>query len=446
MDPPSLMTNDSLGIRLDRTSFVPGGIITGHVFRKTPTICPDASLVLWVHGNAVSRSGASKVSFDLLYFKEHYAVLYDGPLHIAHGSGGARWNFSITLPHRVDPRLNRGHTNRSYIPLDSRPELPASYKLQGYRKGGAFIEYHVGARLLLKGHGITEELGAIHPFTIEPFHPGPPLVDFAVERWRYRRSVKSRQLIPGVEDAKLSLRQSFKQSFSMPKDPEFKFNFYVEVPTVTQLDGPTPIPFRMLVAPDWNETSEIIRDVPQVVKPVSIQCWVETHTQYLTEKSDVMDRVTETDLGLRHANVHGFRRIRIPCATVWQPIDMGKKLDFRICDETTLAFYNTQPSLTHSFCTFNIKVKHKLRWEVKCEIQGEGFTAEGISDLVIKMPSSERIVESGSPESIDAPSLGVPESTQTSDESWIRPPDEDAPPTFLEVQMEDLRAGRRSWT
>jgi hypothetical protein len=232
----------------------------------------------------------------------------------------------------------------------------------------------------------------------------------------------------------------------MPKDPEFKFNFYVEVPTVTQLDGPTPIPFRMLVAPDWNETSEIIRDVPQVVKPVSIQCWIETHTQYLTEKSDVMDRVTETDLGLRHANVHGFRRIRIPCATVWQPIDMGEKLDFRICDETTLAFYNTQPSLTHSFCTFNIKVKHKLRWEVKCEIQGERFTAEGTSDLVIKMPSSERVVESGSPESIDSPALEVPESVQTSDESWIRPPDEDAPPTFLEVQMEDLRAGRRSWT
>ncbi|CAJ0540924.1 Ff.00g077930.m01.CDS01 [Fusarium sp. VM40] len=446
MNPPSLMVNNSLGIRLDRRSFVPGDTITGHVFRSTPIICPDARLELWVHGNAVSRSGASKVSFDLLYFKQHHAVLYDGPLHITHGSGEVRWSFSITLPHRVDPRLNRGHTYRSYISLDSRPELPASYQLQGYREGGAFIEYHVGARLLLKGHGTTEELGSIHPFTIEPFRPGPHLVDFTVQRWRYRRSVKSRLLIPGVDDTKLSLRQSFKQSFNTPKDPEFKFNFYVEVPTVTQLDSPTPIPFRMLVAPDWNDTSEIIRDVPQEVKPLSIQCWVETHTQYITERSDVMDRVIETDLGLRRANVHGFMRTRIPCATAWQPIDMGEILDFQICNPTRLTFYNNQPSLTHSFCTFNIKVKHKLRWEVKCSIQGERFTAEGISDLLIKMPSRERVVESGSPESIESPALGVQESVQTSDESWVRPPDEDAPPTFLEVQIEDLRAGRRSWT
>ncbi|KAH6969245.1 hypothetical protein HG530_005717 [Fusarium avenaceum] len=445
MEPPSLVVNNSLGIRLDRTSFVPGDIITGHVFRKTPVICPNARLELCVHGNAISRSGPAKVAYDLLYFEEHYAVLHDGPLHIAHGIGGDRWSFSVTLPHRVDPRLNTGHTYRSYEPLDSRPELPASWKLQGYREGGAFVEYHVGARLLLKGFGMTEELVAIHPFTIERFHPGPPLVDFAVERWRYRRSVKSRLLIPGVDDTKLSLRQSFKQSFNTPKDPEFKFNFYVEVPTVTQLDGPTPIPFRMLVAPDWNQTSEIIRDVPQEVKPLSIQCWVETHTQYLNEKSDVMDRVVETDLGLRHADVNGFKKICIPCATTWLPIDMGEKLNFRICKEARFA-YNHQPSLTHSFCTFNIKVKHKLRWEVKCEIQGVRFTAEGTSDLVIKMPSSERVVESGSPESIDSPALEVPESVQTRDESWIRPPDEDAPPTFLDVQMEDLRAGRRSWT
>lgn len=143
MNPPSLMVNNSLGIRLDRRSFVPGDTITGHVFRSTLIICPEARLELWVRGNAVSRSGASQVSFDLLYFKQHHAVLYDGPLHVTHDSGEVRWSFSITLPHRVDPRLNRGHAYRSYISLDSRPELPASYQLQGYREGGAFIEYHV---------------------------------------------------------------------------------------------------------------------------------------------------------------------------------------------------------------------------------------------------------------------------------------------------------------
>ncbi|SPJ70307.1 uncharacterized protein FTOL_00035 [Fusarium torulosum] len=442
MYPASLRINDSLGIRLDRVSFVPGDTITGYVFRKTPIVCPDTIIQLCVHGNARSRSGASKAAFDLLYFKEHYAILHNGPLHIENGNEGARWDFSITLPHRVDPRLNRRHGYGFYIPLDSRPELPASYRFQGYGEGDAFVAYHVGVTLYLNIHGGTEELSAVHPFTIERFHPGPPLVDFAVERWRYHRGVKSRLLIPGEEDAKLSLRQSFKQSFTMAKDPEFKFDFYVQLPTVIQLDAPTPIPFRMLLSPNWGATSEIIRDVPQEVKPVSIKCWVVTHTQFILEKSSVVDRITETDLGLVHAINDLNTRIRIPCTTVWRPIDIGEMVNLRIGKGTGFPRDDTQPKLTHSFCTFNIKVKHKLRWAVKCDIQGERFLVDGISDLVITMPSSGRVAGSGSIGPIDSLADEVPESVQTRDESWIRPPDEEAPPTYIQVQREDQLAGR----
>jgi hypothetical protein len=442
MYPPSLKISDSLGIHLDRESYVPGDTIIGHVFRKTPIICPYSIIQLCVHGNARSRWGLSKSSFGLLYFQDHYAILHRGPLHIESGSEGARWHFNITLPHRVDPRLNMRHEYGCDITSDLRPELPASYKFQGNGEVDAFVQYHVAVRLYVKGHGRTETVGAVHPFTIERFHPGPPLVEFAVERWRYHRGVNSRLLIPGVKDVKLSLRQSFKQSFTMPKDPDFKFDFYVELPMAIQLDGPTPIPFKMLVSPNWAETSEIIRDVPQEVKLMSIQCWIVTHTQFILEKSSVVDRTAETDLGLVHAINDLNTTIRIPCTTAWRPIDIGEMINLRIGKGTGFPRDDTQPKLTHSFSTFNIKVKHKLRWSVKCDIQGERFLAEGISHLVIKMPSGGRVAGSGSPEPIDSPAVEIPESVQTRDESWIRPPDEEAPPTFSEVQREDQLAGR----
>jgi hypothetical protein len=442
MYPVSLSISDSLGIHLDRESYVPGDTITGHVFRKTPIVCPYSTIQLCVHGDARSRWGVSKSDFQLLYFEDHHTILHKGPLHIESGSEGARWHFSITLPHRVDPITGRRYGYVYDIPAESRPELPASYKFQGYGEVDAFVQYHVKVTLYHKSHGGAEEVGAVHPFTIERFHPGPPLVEFAVERWRYHRGVTSRLLIPGVNDVKLSLRQSFKQSFTMPKDPEFKFDFYVELPMAIQLDGPAPIPFRMLVSPNWGETSEIIRGVQQEVKLMSIQCWVVTHTQFILGKSSSVDKTAETDLGLIHAINDLNTTIRIPCTTAWRPVDIGEMVNLRIGTGTGFPRDDTQPKLTPNFCTFNIKVKHKLKWAVKCDIQGERFWAEGISDLFINMPSGGRVAGSGSPESIDSPAVEVPESVQTRDESWIRPPDEEGPPTFFEVQRENQLAGR----
>ncbi|KAM0187567.1 hypothetical protein ACHAPI_011104 [Fusarium lateritium] len=449
MIPDSSRLINSLGIRLDRKYFVPGDTITGYVVERKLIVCPWARLELCVHGTARSRLGIDSVAFDLLYFKEHCAVLHRGPLHFLDDSEPARWNFSITLPHRVDPRLNSHKKYGSYIPLDSNPELPPSYKLEGDRGGDAFVEYNIRATLYLDSYGGTEEVRVTHPFTIERFHPGPPLMVFELERWRYHRSVKSRLLVPGVEDVKLSLKQSFKQSFSMAKEPQFKFDLYVELPRVIQIDGPTPIPLKMLVSPNWDETSEIIQHVPQEVELVSAQCWIVTHTQFMFENVhlfDGPDRATETDLGLDRA-VKDLGRVCIPCATAWRPIDIGEMVNLRIGNGTW--FNGTgfprdkkQPRLTYSFSTFNVQVKHKLRWAVKCAIQGEKFVAKGTSDLVILMPNDGRPVESGSTGPTDSAAPEVPESAQARDESWIRPPDEEPPPTFEEVQMEDLLARR----
>ncbi|KAF9767451.1 hypothetical protein IL306_015373 [Fusarium sp. DS 682] len=299
----------------------------------------------------------------------------------------------------------------------------------------AVVEYVIKAKLSITGHGETEVFEATLPFKVINLTPDLPIADFQVTRWRNHHTVSSQRLIPGMKDVKLSLAEKIKQSFSSSRNPELEFDFFIEAPMMIQLDNPTPIPFRLLVSPDWEKTSEIIRDVPQEVNLSSIHIWIVTTTTILCHGRLEVKESTEIDLGFEQA-ISQLKDIRIPFSIDWQPIDIGEMINLRVGLQKTgfpRQWTFTQSEFTHSFTRLNIRVTHQLKWSVKGDIVGEKFHAKGTSDLVVLMPSDDRENVQRGPENAVTEERIQPHR----DASRIRPPADEAPPSFTEAQKDE---------
>ncbi|KAL5613086.1 hypothetical protein FOVSG1_002149 [Fusarium oxysporum f. sp. vasinfectum] len=324
-------------------------------------------------------------------------------------------------------------------PLGSVDHMPPSYMLRKTKNMAAVIEYIIKAKLIMAVQGQTEVLEATFPFKVRGFTPDPPIADFRVERHRHQRAVSSHRLIPGMQNVKVSWKDKIKQSLHGSKDPTLAFDLFVEVPMAVQLDNPTPIPFRLLVSPNWEETSDTIRDVAQEVKLVSVRICIVTVTMILCHAGLQIPESTEIDLGLNQAIKQRGDTIRIPFTTDWQPIDIGEMINLRIGLQNTgfpQQWTSVQSELTHSFQMYNIRVSHQLKWSVQGEIAGERFKAAGTSDLLVLKPSDNRQQES------QDVVLEAGERIQRGRvSSWIRPPAEEELPSFADAQRDRLIAG-----
>jgi hypothetical protein len=300
----------------------------------------------------------------------------------------------------------------------------------------AVIEYVIKAKITMTVQGHEEVLEATFPFKVICVTPDSPIADFQLKRYYYRRRVSSHRLIPGMQDVKVSWKDKIKQSLHSSTDPTLTFDLFVEVPKVVQLDNPTPIPFRLWVAPDWEETSEAIRDVAQDVKLVSVHVSIATTTTIVCHAGLQVPDSTEIDLGLDQAIKQHGEAIRIPSTADSQPIDIGEIINLRIGQKTGYPKHWTsvQSEFAHSFQTYNIRVSHQLKWSLQCEIAGERFKASGTSDLIILKPSDDRQEEDVVLEAGERIPLHQ-------DSSWIRPPAEEQLPSFLDAQMDERVTG-----
>ncbi|PNP79496.1 hypothetical protein FNYG_07112 [Fusarium nygamai] len=290
--------------------------------------------------------------------------------------------------------------------------------------------------MTVQGH--EEVLEATFPFKVISITPESPIADFRLEPHRDHRVISSHRLIPGMQDIKVSWKDKIKQSLHGSKDPTLAFDLFVEVPSVVQLDNPTPIPFRLLVSPNWEETSDAIRDVAQDVKLVSMRVSIITTTTIICHAGLQVPESTEIDLGLNQAIKQRGEAIRIPFTADSQPIDIGKFINLRIGQKTGYPqqWTSVQSEFTHSFQIYNIRVSHQLKWSLQGEIAGERFKVSGTSDLLILKPSDDRqepqdlVLEAGE---------RIP---LRQDSSWIRPPAEEQLPSFLDAQMDERITGR----
>jgi hypothetical protein len=377
--------------------------------------------------------------------------LFQGPLHIESGSDEQAWPFAITLPQYVDPTYVQGERQKeSFLPLGAADHvLPSTFSLVTSGSTQAFVEYFLKATLVVTGQGHVERPEATLPFVVQNRSPDPPRADFGFKASKNRQSVSTYRLIPGMEDAKLSFSQKMKKSFGTSSVPTFLFDLLVDVPTIIQLDNPNPIPFRIHVIPDWKTTSEVIKDIPQQVKLLSVSIRVVASTEILCEGTfSPHDKLKnqETDLCIMTALGGLTRDMNIPCTEESSPIDIGELIDLRLGHSTPGFPTHHGPVHAHfspSFTTYNIRHSHKLNWAIKGEIAGEHFGGAGTVALKLLMPSDDRagLDQKGSivRAENDLRSEAGPSRLQRN-ESWIQPPNEDdAPPSFNQVVREDAK-------
>ncbi|KAF5589214.1 hypothetical protein FPANT_6374 [Fusarium pseudoanthophilum] len=418
-------SSPDLGIHLDADEYVPGDTVTGLIYRKAHIVSPDSSLSVSLIGTS-NASQQVKVGLTLL---NHCQTIFKGPLHIEN-SGHKQWAFNIPVPLYTDPKVNNARQGLSFVPPDTTDhELPPSYILGdgGEKETSACIQYFIEAKLTVEFHGKSEVFEAIFPFKIIQLTPDAPISNFGSRRIRYPRKISSQKLVPGSGDVRLSSLQKIRKHF-FPSDPDLALDVFVDVPRVIQLDNPTPIPIKLLVAPNWQKTSPIIQNVPQEVKITSLHIWIVTETSFSRIHGT---RRTELDLGVVQALNKLKMNLRIPFTRQWEPIDVGELSGLRIGLQDTgfpQEWSFAQTGFTHSFCTYNIMVTHAIAWWIQGEIAGVRFDVGGEADLLILRPSDDRVRP-------EATGGGSSRTTETEaevqhDESWIRPPVEEAVPAY----------------
>ncbi|KAM0482176.1 hypothetical protein ACHAP7_004403 [Fusarium lateritium] len=455
------LSSSALGIRIReaQASYSPGDTIIGCVYRKAPTVSPDASVSITVCGRTKSKMVVSTTNSNTTY-RGRFAVLperacrqkiFHGPLHIENGSDEQTWPFAITLPQYVDPRYMQGERQKeSFLPLGGADYiLPSTFSLRSSGSTEAFVEYFFQASLVITGQGHVERPEAMLPFALRNLSPDPPRADFGLKGAKNRQSVSTYRLIPGQEDAKLSFSQKMKKSFGASSVPNFLFDVLVDVPTIIQLDNPNPVPFKIQVIPDWTGTSEVIRDIPQTIKLTSVSIRIIATTDILCEGTfSPRDKTKreEIDLDIMSALSRLTGDITIPCTDDSSPLDIGELISLRLGRSSPSLPTRYRPGdirFSPSFTTYNIRHSHRLNWAIKGEIAGEPFGASGAVALKLLVPSDERgdLDQKGSiaKHGNEAGSEAGPSGSQQN-ESWIQPPDEDdAPPSFNEVVREDAK-------
>ncbi|CEI63454.1 hypothetical protein FVEN_g28 [Fusarium venenatum] len=397
-----------------------------------------------------NNSSTYRGRFSLIPRTGYSQTIFEGPLHIKGDGDEAVWPFAITLPKYVDPETYSGANQKeSYLPLQNRVyDLPSTYTLRTSGSTEGFVEYFLTATLRLTGQGHHDMPEATLPFQVLTLRNDPPIADFGLRHSSNHRTVSSYRLIPGMEEMKLSFSQKMKRSFNTSGVPDFHFNLIVNIPTVLQLDNPTPISFKLQAVPDWKQTSEVIRDVPQKVK----LNWLNLSIMEITEikcegtfSPHTKEKDSTTSLCVMNSMNTLGTSLFIPFNEE-PPLDIGELVDLRLGRSTagfSRQLNSGRNAFTPSFTTFNIRHWHRLHWELRGDIAGERFNVSGAVPLTILTPSDEQ----GQPVQISLEGSGLETDARAGpsvqrNESWIQPPDEEeAPPSFAQVQQEDLKAG-----
>lgn len=371
-------------------TYLAGDTIIGSV--NCPHLRDDAiiSLALVGHAKTLIEKGAhaQKNQYHGVWELFEFApqVLHQGPVH-SQDTSETNIPFSINIPETASlsvPR-DRDHAQaESFVPLHAayiaQHPLPGTFSAEwlGAKLG---IEYHLRAQFQYKCNDSWVIQRATAPITLG--HPtiDPSTICFALQRRSIPGMVCGIQLPPSIPLEKLSLTQRTRRMFSLSKTPEFHFTVDMLMPLHIQFDNPTPIPLVLRVVPREKGTSGSIRDVAQSVKinrmglsvlsKVEIICKSDNNSGQKVLRDE---NVFTQHLGLRKA----FEELEEPIITSSGPpdqqINIGSLLQLvlrqdglRSGDVHLSQFVDIQPS----FVTFNIKLSHRIIWDVSLDIAGE---------------------------------------------------------------------------
>lgn len=302
MPPAILKAGPDLTIQIDNPSktFHPGSVVTGRVIRRQHAVSPMATVEIRLLGRAKVKLGKTRSNGQTTYTTYYrgrfnffdgstMSQLHNGPLHIAQGGPGETWPFAIQVPLNPSPgALLAGHNDpkSSFLPL--RPNsiasspLPGSFVASGrsLRQSTSFkcyVEYHLEAVLLQQSsHGSSST--ATLPLTIQPQPAPAPLASLDIQRQARNSSVSTYRLVPGMEDAHLSFKQKTNSFFHSSKVPGLHFKINIHTPGIIQLDHPLPVPFRISLVPNRQNSSDVLYDAPQTAVVTSLELILKAHT------------------------------------------------------------------------------------------------------------------------------------------------------------------------
>jgi hypothetical protein len=359
-------------------------------------------------------------------------------MHIPPTGGREEWPFVIQLPTHVDGDATSQHQD-TFIPQDNRSRrthvLPPSYYPTAVENEDSFVEYYLKATLrgLARGEWQTHE--ATLPIKLCERSTGPPLADWGLTRHAIRRSVATQKLIPGMEDALLSTAQRLRKFFHTSSVPDLFFRAEIDVPSTIQLEHLETMPFRIRIVPEWKQTSEILREVPQRIRLLKATLKIK---QFCNTKCEGTLKTYEDSF---HDKISvfldrppGAELVEVPFGEDQPSLDIGALSNLRFGFNGPMGHRLVNPSISPSFVTYNLKVTHTVGWTFVLSIAGEQIEIRSMRDLplVILPPSGSRY-------NVKPP--GAPPRS----EAWIQPPtDEAPPPSFDEVIQHDQEGVRQN--
>ncbi|CAH0056790.1 unnamed protein product [Clonostachys solani] len=423
-----ISSNQDLGIALDggRTAFRPGEVVVGRVYRSTPILSPAATLIISLHGRAKAKAVEKKGTrieyrsrVDLISSEKSLQTLSSGPLHIALGEAGdaKQWNFEMRIPTHVDPDAVKSEALKQglYTPTGDesifQQTLPASFYVQSLRNE-AFVEYYLEANLEARRQDSSLSWTARLPIQVHEFRPGRPLMDNQLAIKAVPLSIRSQRLLPNMEDCQLTASQKFQKLINASSIPALCFELEVTLPTILQI-GRKPVPFQLRVVPDMEKSSEVLHGVPQTITLASMR--VELESLYQVQCRGMFNNIaaawtTETDLMGGRYLFHRSDTYEIPYSEE-QPIDLGEKVRLRVLNGRGPSTEDNY--ITPDIVAPNMRLTHRLKWEVKFEIARETMRASGSKTVRLLPPNEQGGEEYANP----------PPETDQQDE-WIKPPHE----------------------
>ena len=399
-------------------AYRPGDILLGNVVRSAPIVSAQGRIVIKLLGRAKVKISHRRGNNPSVFYRSRYNFfedcqcvdrLVDGPLHVAPGGQPGSWSFAIAIPEHPNPKaVNRENSQEhSYLPLEhervAAQPLPGTFFLHHNGFGPefeAFVEYFLEAELIV---GNSRKATATLPFPMRAGSTLTPIRDFKPNGRPVRCSAASLRLIPGMEEAELSLKQKAQKFFGSSTVPRFNFAAQVSVPTIIQLEHPTPIPLTIRALPDRATTSEVIRDVAQTITLGSIRLMIVAQTEVrcasdFSGMSHVERAQQSLDLGTKWLaqRLKGQGPLVLPGGPDAGSLNLGERIELKLDANHVYAFGRpvmtiSQDNTLHcSFATYNTRVSHTLEWEVVFLVAGEKCTTRGQLPLKILAPSEEQ--------------------------------------------------------
>lgn len=408
MDPTQTPGSDHLKISVAAPplwTYIAGDTIIGSVNGCSHIGASDAMVSLALVGQAktlIEREGCNVTNkyygvWELFEFAPQ--ILHRGPIHIPEANSSEKINipFSINIPETASLSAFRDHGQaESFIPLHAgfiaQHPLPGTFSSE-WSGAKLCIDYHLRAQLQYKRHGSWQVQRATAPITLGHPTVDPSTICFALQRRSIACRVRGHDLRPSMQSEKLSLTQKAQRMFRSSRTLGLSFAVEMLMPLHIQLDNPAPIPLILRVVPQQNGSSGVIKDAVQPVKinwmrlsilsQVEIVCKPEGSGCCKIAKDE---NVFTQPLGLKRV----FSERKEPIVTVSGPrdqqINIGSILHLvlshdglRSGDERLSRSVSIQPS----FVTFNIRLSHKLIWEMSLDIAGETRTLSAEAGVII---------------------------------------------------------------